>query len=161
MIFLGIDPGVEGAAATSEGWAEHLPIIGKPKARELDAYQLMRLLRPQVQYLGQDIGHPRPICALEIPWHGKKEGYAYSKLVVYGGILATLQILGVQVVKVPAKVWKRYLGLGKSKDDAVRLAEQEFDCSDLITGPRGGKDHNLAEALLLARYAELYLRRAE
>ena len=159
MIYLGCDPGVSGAIATSEGWVESLPIAGKPKARELDAVEFVRLLKPHIEYSGPPIGAPPAVCALETQWHGKKEGHARSKFVVYGGILATLQVLGLRVVQVPPKVWKRYLGLGKSKDDAVRLAEQEFDCSAVITGPRGGKDHNLAEALLLARYAEMYLRR--
>ena len=63
-----------------------------------------------------------------------------------GAIEALCQISGFDVVLLTPTSWKRYMQLTKDKEKSLDLARQLFPTASL----KKAKDHNLAEALLLA-----------
>ncbi len=155
MITMGIDPGVFGAIATSEGWVESLPIIGPPRKRRLDAEGLSQLVAPdlpQISFCLIEQYDPRPM-------EGRVS--VATGAILFGSLHTWLQVNHIRFEEVPPARWKRALSLikkGAKKKDLKEMSLSKalwlFPGSrNAIIGPQGGKDHNKAEALLLAHYA--------
>ena len=149
VMYLGIDPGVSGAVATSEGWVESLPILGEARKRRLDAVGLDEMM------LYDDA---IPLCVIERqnPRPGEGVSSTMTSGIIYGGLIAWLQLSSIPYIEALPSQWKRHLGLsGKDKEAFVTMALSLYPSArSSITGPRGGKNHNIAEALLLATYAK-------
>lgn len=66
-----------------------------------------------------------------------------------GAVRAIVAARGFPVEWVTASRWKRYFALGRDKEQARAKAIQLYPQADL----HRKKDHNRAEAILIARYA--------
>lgn len=155
MIYIGIDPGLDGALAAirEDGSviaiedAPTLTVKGKKNKRHYDVGGMWRNLRIVVVAEGQ-----RGVkIALEnvhaMPGQGVSSMFSMGYgLGLWRGIIASLDL---PLTMVEPVVWKRQMGLiGKDKAASVVLAQQRFPTADL----RRKKDHGRADALLLALY---------
>ena len=153
MISLGIDIGVTGAIAALDhhGWAhvQDLPtqaIQGKRLVkRRIDTRGLMGLVRQIVKPGDSCIAviedlHMRP---------GNGAAGTASLMHSRGIVEAVLEIARIDVKVISPREWKSELGLIKaSKRQSIERAIAEFPA--LAGDLRRQKDHNRAEALLLA-----------
>lgn len=71
-----------------------------------------------------------------------------------GAIYGSLAALGVPVTMV-STAWKRRMGLTSNKDESVQRARDLFP--SLLGMLKRAKDHNRAEALLIAEYGRRFL----
>lgn len=116
MIYLGCDPGVSGAwvALDSSGAfvaCRPLPVLGPPKQRRLDAASLER-------HLGelQSDGFSAFVEDL-VSMPGRGAIGAQSSGILYGALLAVLQICNVPVRQVRARSWQKLVeGLPRRPD---------------------------------------------
>ena len=69
----------------------------------------------------------------------------------YWGMAGVVAALGWPLTLVEPEAWKRYFKLGKDKEEARALAQRLYPEVDL----HRKKDHNKAEALLIARYGQM------
>lgn len=149
MMYIGIDPGLSGAAAVlaADGVLVALhdtPVLTLRTSRgtrqEYDVPGLVTLLAP---YAG-----PQAHVVLEesqaMPGQGARSMFTVG--VGFGLFLGVLGALHLAHTRVRSAIWKRALGLGKDKEQARLRAMQLFPGADL----RHKKDHGRAEALLLA-----------
>ena len=156
MIQLGIDVGLTGAIAalTDDGAllsVEDLPVMTHGSAKWIDGQTLLSQLL--------EIRNGTPARAIvELTHAMPKLGTvaANSKGMTLGSVLATLQIAGVAIELVSPATWKRDLALiaPKSSDREKKAASLSkarmlFPTADLDRV----RDHNRAEALLLAYWA--------
>lgn len=152
--FIGVDPGLTGAVVVLDGDSNILLLVDMPvmskgtskgNRRQVNPAELARLLAP---YAGNGT-----TAVLERQNPMPKQGVSsmFSIGDSYGvcrGILATLQI-PVQVVH--PSTWKAYFKLLRaSKEQSRTRAIELFPTATALSRK---KDHNRAEALLLARYA--------
>jgi len=151
MIWLGIDPGLTGAVAAVDAKGrvhllEDLPTItrGKGKVkRELDPAGLAHLLRP----IAADI----KIAVVEQVGSMPGQGVAsvFSLGHSSGVISGVISTLGIPLQLVGPATWKKTFSLTRDKTMSRTVASRLYPEVAL----HRVKDHNLAEALLLARYA--------
>lgn len=156
MILIGIDIGVTGAIAAvdSRGTCtihdlETLPVPGASRLvkRRLDGRALIHTLRALIppgavaKAVIEDI-HMRPGTG----------GAATSSLSGSRGVVeAVLDIARVDWATVQPRRWKAGLGLiGKSKRDSIDLASSLYPPA--VASLKRQRDHNRAEALLLAHW---------
>jgi len=149
---VGIDPGLTGAVAfyapgSRTAWVKDLPTvqrgIGKARVRrELDAAGLAHLLRPW------DIDTAFVEAVSARPGQGVASVFSLGHSL--GTICAVLSALGIAWQPVAPAVWKKALRLPSDKEAARAMASRLFPGVDLTRI----KDHNRAEALLLAHYGE-------
>jgi crossover junction endodeoxyribonuclease RuvC len=148
VIFIGIDPGITGAIAAIDDQAQvelcaDLPVIRSGKLAWIDANELTTLLMTARN------GRPARIIverAQSMPGQGISSTFGYG--VVLGSILAACQRIAVPLDLVPAAVWKRAMGLDSQKAGSLDRARLQFPTAELDRK----KDHNRAEALLIAEY---------
>lgn len=163
MLTIGIDPGLTGAIAVLDHHGvplavRDLPVMPIAEAgpsatvkTEIDVRALYVLLRELVP------ADERAICVLEhaSAVGGKNgEGGLMSKLslaATKASIMAVLRLQGHDVRRVAPVTWKRHFGIGKEKGEALNLARSMYLGLPEI---KRQKDHNRAEALLLARFAQ-------
>lgn len=151
-LFVGIDPGSQGAVAIIDENAnivllENLPHIeyetanAKRKNRLADAAGLMKLIEPHKPRL-------RGYC-VERPVAFVRNADAMLKLgISYGISLGVGQGIGPRLIITPtSKQWKTYFGLTADKETSKELARDSF-----LNLPKTLRDDK-AEALLLALYA--------
>lgn len=152
-LYLGIDPGLSGAVAILDpaggvALLEDLPTLasgtGKARvSRRLDPAALVRLLEPfhnRIRLAALEAVAARP---------GQGTASIFSLGDSFGTIRAVLACTGLSVALVSPVEWKRHYRLDCDKERARARAIELFPMADL--GRK--KDHNRAEALLLARYA--------
>ena len=144
----GIDPGKTGAIGIDAGPASSvhdIPLIAVHSKSIVNAQALRKLLADEgVELIVIEHQGVRP-----------KQGISSSgqTMFLYGGLLATCMTLGVPVEVVNAAAWKRRVGLlGADKEVSRRKAIQAFP--KLSEKLKRKKDHNRAEALLLARFGQ-------
>lgn len=140
---LGIDPGLSGAVAyyfpdhPGGITAEDIPLA----AGEVDAVTLARRIQQM-----------RPTMAV-IELVGSRPGQGVSSTFKFGvafGVLRGVALtLGVPLHRVAPTTWKRHFKLGPDKEQARAMAISLWPASDAFSRKR---DHNRAEAALLARY---------
>lgn len=156
VITLGIDVGLTGAIAAIDEYEQlvalhDLPVMVHGSAKWIDGSVLLSLLC--------DIRGGKPARAIVEHVHAMpKLGTvaANSKGMTMGSVLATLQMASCAIELVSPQTWKRDLGLiaPKSSDREKKAASLSkarmlFPTADLDRV----KDHNRAEALLLASWA--------
>jgi crossover junction endodeoxyribonuclease RuvC len=153
MLYLGIDPGaVSGAFAVigDQGdyvAADDLPIITSRKLKWVDAPEFLMRLRQIKEEQGS-----LEMCAM-VERQSARPGQGVSSTFVsacaFGSLLATLQVAGIALEFVMPAVWKAANGLLKAEKRAsLDRARLLFPAAEL----ERKRDHNRAEALLLARY---------
>ena len=149
MIHIAIDPGLTGAIAAIDDNAQlvlctDLPVISDNRLKWIDSNDLTGLFLECLQ------GRPARI-SLERSQAMPRQGVSstFTTGVVTGSILAACQRIAVPLTLVTAAVWKRSMGLDSSKAVSLDKARLQFPTADLDRK----KDHNRAEALLLAEYS--------
>jgi len=156
VIFIGIDPGVTGALAAIDDQSQlilcaDLPVIRSGKLTWIDADELTTLLMTARN------GRPARIIverAQPMPGQGISSTFGYG--VVLGSILAACQRIAIPLDLVPAAVWKRAMALDSQKAGSLDKARLLFPTAELDRK----KDHNRAEALLIAEYGRRIVTRS-
>ena len=145
-MILGIDPGLSGGIAIISGsQIELLETIPTEKKtgfikRQVDAQKLSNILRV----------YPDLICYLEKvasrPGQGVSSVFSFGD--TYGTIRGVLGALNIPIYYVSPQRWKKELKIS-SKEDSLKAS------FDLFLGLKfKKKDHNIAEALLIAYYGQ-------
>ena len=145
-MILGIDPGLNGGIAIISGsQIELLETIPTEKKtgfikRQVDAQKLSNILRV----------YPDLICYLEKvasrPGQGVSSVFSFGD--TYGTIRGVLGALNIPIYYVSPQRWKKELKIS-SKEDSLKAS------FDLFLGLKfKKKDHNIAEALLIAYYGQ-------
>ena len=152
MNFIGIDPGLTGAIAVL--YNETVEVFDMPTVetgrgvvkREVDAVELARLLRPHCDLL-------TTFAALETTAARPGQGVAsmFSMGVSRGVVLGVLAALHVTPLAVAPATWKRHFDLLHT-DKGASLTEARFLFPSVPHLLARVKDHNRAEALLIAAY---------
>lgn len=156
MIVIGIDPGLTGAVAMlgHRGELLHMadmPTMEKGKAkghvrRQVNGAGLAAALRAWMT----DYDRNECWVFLETPiafpgQHVAAIAAAFQTAGIIEGVVVTM---GLQLTNVPPAEWKKALALTKSKEQARAKAIRMFPSASLDRV----KDHNRAEALLIAKY---------
>ncbi len=141
---LGIDPGLSGACAfffpshPDRIGAEDMPIAGG----EID-----------IPTLARRITQMRPTMALieqvaSMPKQGVVSTFKFGQS--YGAAMGVVLALGIPLHRVTPGTWKKHFRLDADKEKARALAIRLWPTSEHFQRRR---DHNRAEAALIARYA--------
>lgn len=158
MIVIGCDPGLTGALAFVDHHGtllalDDVPTMLNPDAgpattikREVDVCALYALVRERVP--ADEVA----ICALEhVSVMGGKGSQAIVSLAATkAAMMAVLRLLRHDVRRVTPQAWKRFYGLGGDKAQCLTLARTLYPSAPLTRA----KDHNRAEAALIARFAQ-------
>ncbi|WP_257834555.1 hypothetical protein [Burkholderia glumae] len=160
MITLGIDPGLSGAICfmDQDGLAGifDLPTMVKPEAgpktlikREIDVCALRDLLREHIP------ADESVLCAIEhvssLGADVRGEQAKMSLAATKASITAVLRLMRIDVHRVAPQTWKRFYGLSSDKGAALAIARQFWPHYMAL---KRAKDHNRAEAALIARWAQ-------
>lgn len=157
MIALGIDIGITGAVAAvdhhSTARIDDIPTSPVPGrrtvSREIDPLALMALIRTIVRPGEAAIAMIEDIHG----GFGKGGAARASTMDSRGVVRAVCAIARIRVVSVPPGVWKRHYGLLKTEKAAsLERARALYPAQAHML--KRQKDHNRAEALLLAHYAQ-------
>jgi len=145
-MILGIDPGLDGGLAIIDGSAiellETIPTQTKSGfiKRQVDAQKLSNILRV----------YPDLVCYLEgvasRPGQGVASVFSFGD--TYGAIRGVLGALNIPVYTVSPSKWKKALEVS-SKEDSLKASKDLFPSVQFKK-----KDHNIAEALLIAYYGQ-------
>lgn len=156
MIAVGIDPGLTGAAAfvDSRGTCaiRDLPTVALSGdgliKRRIDGGALARILRDFCP-----VGEPCVVAIEAVHTIGGKANNAVqtqgSLMRTLGAIEAVLEVLRLQFTAVDPQTWKGFYGLDAEKRAAIQKALTLYPGAPLALV----KDHNKAEALLIAHWA--------
>lgn len=158
--FAGLDPGLEGAIVVLEKtgkYVEHYKfqtLAAGDSKRKLAIYPIFLYLESLMKRL------PPTFLTIE-RIHGSA-GQSASSIFSMGYSLGIVEALaavsGLKYNFVSPQKWKNKMlsGMPKSKDASVqKVLELDGLMSASIIGPRGGRDHNIADAYLIAEYARL------
>lgn len=156
MIVCGIDPGTTGAVAfihPAHGLmcVEDLPVKstgGQTIKNRIDACGFADLIR---RYVPAD---ESALFAIEdAPPFGKSTLSSASLEASKATIQAVLDLGRFDSTSVRPQAWKKLFGIGSDKDEALNVARTIFG----MAGFERKKDHNRAEAALIAHYARKVL----
>ncbi len=153
-MIIGIDPGLTGAIGMIDNdgrffAVEDLPVMprsGSSKSakvkNQINSAELARLLRPhagqiRLAIVEQVVARP-----------GQAAAATGSLMHSLGSIEGVLASLGIPCQLVTPVVWKKALRLGSDKAQALTMAQRLYPAAPLGRA----KDHNRAEALLLASW---------
>lgn len=153
MKFLGLDPGLSGAAAVVAAAPNSRPVLldvidlpttGEKAKRRVDVLGLIAFIQ---KYAPDQAVIER---AQAMPEQGSSSGFIYGRAV--GAIEACAIGLSVPLSVIESSAWKKYHSLiGKGKEDSRQRAIMMFpDQRDKLARVM---DHNRAEAVLMARFA--------
>ena len=145
-MILGIDPGLDGGISIINGNSIELleTIPTEPKTgfikRQVDAQKLSNILRV----------YPISVCYLErvASRPGQGVGSVFSFGDTYGAIRGVLGALNIPTYTIAPQTWKKQLKIS-SKDDSLKAIKELYPLLKMRK-----KDHNIAEALLLALYGK-------
>jgi hypothetical protein len=144
MIFIGIDPGVTGAMA----------IIYEEEG-DYDVFDFDRdttlIVLNELLDNAEDA-----VAVVEKQWMRKGDSTHMGKLIQnFGEWVGRLDINFFEHREVAARTWKNAMGVTSNKKAAMELAKSLFP--EVEHKLQRAKDHNRAEALLIANYcAKLY-----
>jgi len=156
MIYIGIDPGLTGAIGVLDHKGQYLEVIDLPTRekeangkvkKKIDSKELCKTFERIT-----DLGSIPSFCIVEAQtvYGGIHPGTQASILESYGAIQACLEIEEMHFDVAWPSSWKSKMGLTKKpKDYSTAMAIRMFQQAPL----RRSKDHNRAEALLLAKLA--------
>lgn len=161
-IFVGVDPGLTGAIGIIDQDSRPIGVIDvrtrqrtKNSAikREFDA----RATADQVTDRLVNYVEHQWFGAIEMPFTipGGNIMGAASLFQTYGGLMAMMAMMEVDVDTIRPAEWKKGFGLTKSKDYSIEVARQLWPTVNLSMK----KHHNQAEALLIAEFARLTWKR--
>ena len=151
-VVIGIDPGVSGAIAIlprvrpPEPKVYDMPVIGIGKGfvkRAVDLPALTAILRPY-GIVGDAVAYVERVSAFP----GQGVASMFSLGMSYWGAAGVLAGLQIRTVFVEPKQWKSRFALNRDKMKSLEVARRYFPGIEL--GRK--KDHNRAEALLIAQY---------
>lgn len=143
MYYLGIDVGKSGAFAILKD--HEIQTYGKfePKAFINACYWLSRQ-------------QEKTVCAIEkvgsMPHQGLVSTFTFGEN--FGWLKGVLEALEIPYQEIRPQTWKKEFGLNSKKEDSISVARQLFPDANLVPEGHRKEDHNLAEALLLACYAQ-------
>jgi len=173
VIIIGVDPGVTGAFAAVNTETKSVAFFDMPtfkvksgKKNKSD-YDVPAI----AAWLGKFSENPRSAVftglhvviekqqAMPPALHGRPQGNVSTGMVMYGyGILiGVLGAIGIPFDRVAPRSWKAKMlkDLPDGKESSVLCAKQMFpQAADQLSRK---KDHNRAEALLIAAYGQRYL----
>jgi crossover junction endodeoxyribonuclease RuvC len=142
---LGVDPGLSGAlafyfpTAADRIASEDLPIAGGL----IDAANLAA----RIEQMRPDFAIVERVGAM--PKQGLASTFRFGQSC--GAIIGVISVLKIPIHFAAPTKWKRFYGLGSDKEEARSLAIRLFPaCASQFSRK---KDHNRAEASLLALYA--------
>ena len=149
-MIIGIDPGLDGGIAIISGTStsSHIELLetiptetkGGFIKRQVDAQKLSNILRV----------YPDLVCYLEgvasRPGQGVASVFSFGD--TYGAIRGVLGALNIPVYTVSPSKWKKALEVS-SKEDSLKASKDLFPSVQFKN-----KDHNIAEALLIAYYGQ-------
>ena len=145
-MIIGIDPGLDGGIAILNG--SHIELLetvptetkGGFIKRQVDAQKLSNILRvytDAVCYLERVASRP-----------GQGVGSVFSFGDTYGAIRGVLAALNIPTYYVLPQTWKKSLNIS-TKEDSLRTVKELYPLLKMRK-----KDHNMAEALLIALYGK-------
>lgn len=151
MIFIGIDPGLEGAIAVLiDGQSPQVidvPVVSVGKKKDYQPVSMTMLLQPY-----QTIAQAKVMVGLEyvhaMPKNGSIGNFSMGRSSgLWEGILASMRF---PYVKILPQRWKKAMldGMPKEKGSSILVAKRLFPEVDLSRK----KDHGRADALLIAAY---------
>ena len=156
MVIIGIDPGITGAAAFI--WEDHtevfdIPVMAKGKGgakvkNQVNAAALAEMLEHAKHWVGADKVYVYLERISSMPGQGVASMFSMGD--TFGCIRGVCAALGLSVEIVTPQSWKKAYGLGKDKEVIRAKAIELFPEAPLSRK----KDHNRAEALLIAKYGE-------
>lgn len=151
MIVIGIDPGLTGAIAALRDGAvmalADLPTManGKGKSKVKRQINPATLIFMLSRFKGTDA-----VCCVErvasMPGQGVAGIFSFGH--TCGCIFASCAANGLPVEMVTPRIWKKFYNLGKDKDVTRTKAIELYPLKKLARK----KDHNRAEAILIARW---------
>lgn len=159
MIYIGIDPGLDGAIAIYNPDADHvlkrlvfhdMPTLaikrGKTKKREIDAHALRTIFA----HAGEP-GHRRVIIEQSGPMARDGSMQAWKTGSGWGIVYGVVVGVGLPIQIVTVQRWKKVMGASADKDLSRKLAMSAFpEQADHLDRK---KDDGRAEAALIALYA--------
>lgn len=159
MIVVGIDPGLTGAFAAVDSagtyTVEDMPTVPLPGnglvRRRIDGLSLARALRHMVP-----AGHACMVVMEDVQAIGGSAVQTMGSMMrSVGTAEAAVEILRMDLKRANPKVWKKAYGLDADKAKSLKVAREMFP--DIRHMLARAKDHNRAEALLLAHYGQTRL----
>lgn len=144
MLVLGVDPGSRslGCAILNTETGEASVFDGATYADGVNGAEFNR----QICALKPDVAVVERVGAF--PGQGVSSVFAFGR--AYGTILGVLGAAGVQVRLITPAVWKRHYKLPAREKEKSR--QRAIELFPNVSGLARVKDHNRAEALLLANY---------
>lgn len=159
MIVIGIDPGLTGALAlyaSEHGLIEvaDMPVlevvINGKKRKRLDHPGLRDLIESWKAW-GVEIVVLEDVAAR--PAQSGMFAFGF----VQGAIVQLCTDLKLHVEQVTPSYWKKALRVGTGTDEIIQRADQFFpEDTKRWRGKQGGKQHDKAEAALLAKFGAMY-----
>jgi hypothetical protein len=160
---IGIDPGIAGGAYAVYNFrtkklvdVKRLPLLELPNVLRKSHKLGKQTINLEEFCLGMRRYARDAVCAVveivhSMPGQGVSSTFRFGE--AYGQIVGVLTALGVTVAGVEPSVWKSLLNLASfNKEESRVLASKEF--SGMSWAWRLKKDHNLAEAALIAKFGE-------
>jgi crossover junction endodeoxyribonuclease RuvC len=156
VIFIGIDPGLTGAIASIDRAGvcavQDMPTVQLPGdglvRRRIDGLALARLLRQMVPAGNECLVMVEDVQAIG----GSAVQTMGSMMRSVGVIECAVEILRMPMQRANPRRWKRVFGLKADKGESLEVARRLFPAAAGQIARK--KDHNRAEALLLAMYAK-------
>lgn len=155
MIVIGVDIGMTGALAAIDRRGTYslrdLPVIGEPGDRRVQGRQLLDMLREFVRIGDAGLVVFEDVRVRAMGSRQMAHSTEGALVKARGVVEAACDIAGLRFEKVQPQTWKRHYGLnGKDKADAREIATRLHPAA--ASELKRVKDHNRAEALLIARY---------
>ena len=157
-VFIGIDPGKDGAMAVL-GCTERPVVVPFDEKAYVD--RLERLYMPDdlvIPHGSPYVVHPvEAFCIVEhvnaMPGQGVTSCFSFGQN--FGFILGLLTAFRVPYELVRPQKWKREFSCTSDKNTSIEVAQRLFPDVDLRRTPRCTKPHDgICEALLMAEYAK-------
>lgn len=145
MIWIGIDPGKDGALAwiNDEGYEDIVPF--NDAAYVAICYQLKGQARCALEKVGAR------------PGQSPKSMFSFGEN--YGFIKGILEAFSIPYQEVHPLKWKKEYSISSDKSTSIKTAKRLFPGVDLRKNDRCKKDHDgCAEALLIAEWARRHMR---
>lgn len=155
MIILGIDIGITGAIAAVDHASETVadmptqPVPGNRQVkREVDPRALLHLVRELVRPGVEALAIVEDIHAGTGPGSTARASLMDSR----GVVRSVLAVARIDMRIVTPQKWKKFFGLDADKGRSLEVARTLFPLQAGVLARK--KDHNRAEALLLAHYGK-------
>jgi crossover junction endodeoxyribonuclease RuvC len=153
MKYLGVDPGIHGGLAILEingdAAPQMLAAIDVPTIG-VKAKEVVNVIALQEWLLQHKPAQAFVERAQSRPGQGSSSGFKYGKAT--GSLETTIALCGIPIEIIEASAWKRFFHLhAGDKEGARQLALQRFPSAHALLARR--KDHNRAEAMLIALFA--------